>query len=91
MASIQQWIDRLPTGTQVFLLLSGANAHGMIDQWDDALVASHSDLERDVNGGKIQAIVQFGHSYENTKKLWTAQFVYSDAQAEQERSLGIAV
>jgi NADH dehydrogenase/NADH:ubiquinone oxidoreductase subunit G len=81
LVSIQQWADRLPSGTKVFLLLEGANAQGMIDQWDDAFVASHADLERDVSSGKIQAIVQFGNSFKTEKNIWTAQFIYSAEQA----------
>ncbi len=83
VASIQQLIDRLSSDTKVFLLLEGANAQGMIDQWDIDLISSQQDLEKDIQNGKVQGIFQLGvhPALTNLKGVWMAQAVYAIEQA----------
>ena len=83
MASIQQWADRLPSGTTVYLLVQGANTQGMMDQWDDTLVSSYQDLEKDLSSGKIEGLVQFGTEFkaQNLKGVWMAHAVYGLSEA----------
>jgi NADH dehydrogenase/NADH:ubiquinone oxidoreductase subunit G len=83
VASIQQWLGNLPKDVKVFFLLEGANAQGMIDQWDETLVFSHQDLDKDIQNGKIQGLFQLGVTpvVANLKGVWMAHAVYGATQA----------
>lgn len=85
LASIQQWATSLSGNIKVFLLVDGANAQGIMDQWDDAHVYSSQDLEKDLQSGKIQGLVQLGTTFKSQllKGIWFAQAVYGIEQADK--------
>jgi NADH-quinone oxidoreductase subunit G len=82
-ASIHQWLDGLGSNVKVHLLVEGANTKGMMDQWDTNLNAQLSDLEKDIQSGKIQTLIMLGEGFKslNVKGLWSAHATYSLAQA----------
>jgi NADH dehydrogenase/NADH:ubiquinone oxidoreductase subunit G len=56
---LSAWVRAVAPGTRIELLLTGANAAGILDQWDDA-VRPVADVETEIQRGKVQGLLWFG-------------------------------
>ncbi|MFH1263430.1 MAG: 2Fe-2S iron-sulfur cluster-binding protein [Pseudomonadota bacterium] len=64
---IHEWLDALSAENlvvRISLLVTGANARGMIDQWDDRFTPL-SELETEIQRGKVRGLIWFGATPSN--------------------------
>ncbi len=66
---MDRWLSasaaRLEHRPSISFLLRGANARGMIDQWDDH-VAPLASLETEIQNGKVHGLFWFGETHSST-------------------------
>jgi NADH dehydrogenase/NADH:ubiquinone oxidoreductase subunit G len=64
VSALEWWLNQLESSGKVTvsLLLTGANAAGMCDQWvgENSPVMSRNDLETEIQRGKVQGLLWFG-------------------------------
>ena len=80
--TMTKFLEQLSGSTKVFLLLEGANAHGIMDQLDNTF--SYEDLKKDIQFGKVDGLIQLGNSFQtDLSNLWYAQAVHGLAEIHE--------